>query len=89
MAAKRHHKSMGASFYDGYDATHRQERADGAMIHEDYSQTANLPQNVICKDYPQVMGYNSGSLDDTMRGVDAQMDRDNGMKRKHSKPHKY
>jgi len=48
----------------------------GGMISSDSSATANLPQNVMIKKYPEV-GYGQKELlNDTISGVDQQMNDD-------------
>lgn len=94
--AKRHYESnpgvkgkgLGSSYYDSYDEKRRQERMDGSMIHEDRSAVANLPQQVIMKEYPKAYGYMPEVLDDTIRGVDAQMGYDAHKRKENFKPKK-
>ncbi len=50
-------------------------RVDGesdtqGMIHEDHSEIANLPQEVVYKEYPKMPMGGNYRLDDTIRGVD-------------------
>lgn len=40
------------------------------MIHEDHSETANLPKEVMMKKYPKCSYMDRYELDDTMRGLD-------------------
>lgn len=57
----------------------------GGMISENMSATANLPQNVIMRKY-KMNEYAYYMLDDTITGVDRQMNSDvKGMKRYKSK----
>ena len=49
---------------------------DSGMIKEAKGSLANLPQNVIMKEYPKARYMNYSSLDDTMRVVDHQMNSD-------------
>jgi hypothetical protein len=44
------------------------------MISEDHSAVANLPQSVIQKTYPKCKYMDQYELDDTMRGIDSQID---------------
>jgi len=63
----------------------------GGMISSDYTAHANLPQDVVMKDYPE-LGYGQNELlDDTISGIDNQMKDDmTGGKRKKGKyPEKY
>lgn len=74
MANKRHHGGMHAAEYmGGVDPRRRQEMMDGMMIHEDHSAVANLPQQVIQRTYPKAGHMAAPYLDDTMRGVDDQI----------------
>jgi len=67
-------------FYDDYYATmdsrKRRELEDASMLHEDRSAIANMPQQVKMVEYPKANYYRSDSLEDTVRGVDNQMDGD-------------
>ena len=70
--AKRYHSSQTRMEREG-------------MIREDRSAPANLPQEVVHKNYPKGSYGLRGNLDDTIRGVDnqlyedeRQMDRDRG-----------
>jgi len=63
----------------------------GGMISSDSSATANLPQNVIMKKYPEI-GYGQREmLDDTITGVDQQMNDDahGGKHKRGSNPDKW
>ena len=98
MAAKRHHgkehgskgmKGMhAAEFYAGVDPRRRQEMMDGMKLHEDHHAIANLPQGVIYREYPKVGHTAAPYLDDTITGVDSQMNRDDMMKMKIFSPKK-
>ena len=58
------------------DDRKRREYEDSTMIREDRSAPSNLPQEVVHKMYPKI-GYGMKmELDDTIRGVDDQMDDD-------------
>ncbi len=75
-------------FYAGMEPRRRQELEDAGMIHEDHSQIANLPQNVMMTPYPHTGPYLPEGLDDTIRGIDHQMDYDDGKRREHFYPKK-
>lgn len=83
--AKRHHDSKHlmkhSGHYEGMNERRRQEMEDAGMIHEDKSAIANLPQHVMIKPYPKVDHYNPEGLDDTIRGIDHQMDTLDGAKK--------
>lgn len=77
-------------YYEGRDAARSLMNQDGGMIHNDPSKTANLPQEVIMKPYAKITGYSpSDSLDDTIRGIDDQINGDNRKKLANMKPQKY
>ena len=89
--AKRYHdgKMMEKhEYYAGEESRRKQEHEDGGMIHEDHAAIANLPQNVMIKAYPKPGGYMPEDLDDTIRGIDGQMEMDNSKRRQHFKPKK-
>jgi hypothetical protein len=77
QASYRRHKMMGG-FYEGPEPRRQLEKSDGSMIHEDHNAIANLPQNVMIKAYPDRMNYLPEDLDDTMHGIDRQIDYDDG-----------
>lgn len=85
MAAKRHHSKgsmQAAEYYAGVDPRRRQEMMDGMMIKEDHQAIANMPQGVVYRQYPKVGHTLAPYLDDTIQGVDSQMNRDDMMKMK-------
>ena len=61
------------------------------MIREDRSAFANLPQQLVVKYWPKNIYTMNESLDDTLRGVDQQIDSDKrgGKRKKGSNPSKY
>ncbi len=58
------------------------------MIREDHRAIANMPQEVMIKAYPMTGPYLPEDLDDTQRGVNAQMDYDDSQRRSHFYPKK-
>lgn len=76
-------------FYAGMDARRRQELEDAGMIHEDSRAIANLPQEVMIKAYPMTGPYLPEGLDDTIKGVDMQMDYDDSQRAGHFYPKKH
>ena len=67
----------------------RSKYEDSMMIREDRSAPANLPQNVVHKDYPKG-GYGlNGRLDDTIYGVDKQISDDARKMKSEYSPDKY
>lgn len=87
-SAHRSH-SIHGGHYAGAEPRRRQELEDAGMIHEDHSAIANMPQGVIMKSYPMDRYYLPEGLDDTLRGVDRQMDYDGEKRVEHERPHKY
>jgi hypothetical protein len=83
------HHQMGHAKYDGPEMRRHMEMMDGGMIREDHSAIANLPQGVMMKPYPMTGPYMPEGLDDTIRGVDKQMDSDDSQRARHFNPHKY
>lgn len=86
--AKRHHH-MSGGHYEGRDARRHQEMRDAGMIHEDHNAIANMPQEVMIKHYPKDRDYLPEGLDDTIRGIDKQMDADSPVRHRIFKTHKY
>lgn len=84
MAAKRHYDEG----YAGELARRTQEMQDAGMIREDRSAIANMPQEVMIKEYPKAGDYLPENLDDSIRGVDRQIDLDDSKRRKHMMPKK-
>ena len=77
-----------AENYAGMEPRRRQELEDAGMIHEDHMAIANLPQNVMIKQYPRTGPYMPEDLDDTIKGVDGQMDYDDNHRKAHFYPKK-
>lgn len=96
--AMRHHSDRGGMIvdrhrgmeghYSGMEARRHQEMQDAGMIHSDPHAIANLPQNVMIKMYPKTGPYLPEILDDTIRGIDHQMDYDDSQRRKNFYPKK-
>lgn len=61
--------------YEGIDERRRQEASDAAMMGSARGH-ANMPQEVIMKDYPKVGSSMPENLDDTMKGIDKQIKAD-------------
>lgn len=75
--AKRYYESIRKQ---GMDYIHSQEQMDGAMIHQDRSAMSLLPQNVVIKEYPKAEYFLSDVLNDTITGVDHQINTLDGAK---------
>lgn len=85
MAKKKYYESK--EMYADMESRRNQEMKDGSMISEDRSAIANLPQQVIMKEYPK-NDYFNYDLNDDIKGIDVQMRDDvRGEKRKSGKPY--
>lgn len=73
------------------DSQRQMEKRDSEMIHEDRSACANLPQEVIMKDWPRTTYFDHSNLAkyDNVRGVDRQMDEDTNQASRHKSKSKY
>ena len=65
---------------------HSSERSE---ISESKSSVANMPQEVSYKPWPKGGHYEDYYLDDTISGIDKQMDEDGMKMKKHLQPGKY
>lgn len=74
--------------YAGVEARRTQEMQDAGMIREDLGAIANLPQQVMFKEYPKTGPYMPEGLNDDISGVDQQMDYDDSQRRRHFYPKK-
>jgi hypothetical protein len=88
-----HHSRADSSYavdgaYAGRDATKRMEHHDSMMISEDSSAIANLPQNVIMKDWSDHEAYLPEILDDTIVGINKQINYDDKKRAEHFVPKK-
>lgn len=63
---------MAKKYYDGRDA----EKMGGDMISSDYSAIANMPQNVKYVQYPEAPYYSEPMINDSLSGIDRQMNND-------------
>lgn len=87
-AVYRRFRALGDEVYAGMEPRRRQEMEDAGYIHEDHSQIANLPQYPIVKSYPHTGPYMPEGLEDSINGVDHQMDYDDDKRREHFYPKK-
>jgi hypothetical protein len=81
-------EDVSPGYYEGSRGKMAQESRDAGMIHEDHKAIANLPQEVMIKPYPRTGPYLPEELDDTIRGIDEQMDYDDSQRRAHFFPKK-
>lgn len=75
-------------YYEGPEMRLRMEHLDGEMIHEDHNAVANLPQQPIMKYYPVSSKYMPEGIDDSIRGIDFQIDLDDSRRDKTMVPKK-
>lgn len=79
--AKRYHRE---ELFAGKAMADRMSYEAGMMIQEDHSAMANLPQDVVMRNYPK-NPYAMSQVPDTIAGVDNQIREDS----KHQKAGKY
>ena len=82
--AKRFHDGA----YSGLDARREQEHEDFELMPRDGGEFANMPSEVIHKEFPNPHGYMPEPIDDTLRGVDRQIEEDNREKHSGMRPKK-
>jgi hypothetical protein len=83
--AKRFHSEGN---YAGVDERRRLEAQDGAMLNEDHSAIANMPQEVKMHPWPDHNTYLPEDLDDTITGINRQVALDSEKLRKGFNPKK-
>lgn len=86
--AKRFHKS-GSGSYEGADSRNRQEASDFNMMRLDSSSVANMPQEVVYKAWPKAGSYSDYGLNDTIGGINSQMNQDGSKMKSHLQKGKY
>lgn len=80
MAKKRH--------YEG-ESRRKSEMRSAGMIHDDRQAVANMPQSVMYKPWGNSFKGFDSNLDDTISGIDRQMDRDESTAKRHNVPKKW
>lgn len=75
--------------YGDVDRRRKTEYRDGEMLNEDRSAIANMPQNIMMKQYPMPVYGMPENLDDGIRGVDNQITADSQAIRRNLYPKKY
>jgi len=78
MAKKKYYKSMDKEYMD-----------NGGMLNYDYSQTANLPQDVKYVDWAKYPAENNSYLDSSIKGIDNQIKGDSKKQKKGNYPGKF
>lgn len=86
--AKRHHDGGRHHMKAGVTEHHMEEK-DGHMIRNEHSKFANLPTEVMFKEYPRPEAYMDFDMEDNIRGIDKQMGEDNSKRKAGFNPHKY
>ena len=81
-------RMLGEEYYATFEDSKRQQLEDSGMISEDHRQIANLPQEVMMKPYNKT-DYARYGLDDTIKVIDEQIDKDVHGARKHRSSKKY
>lgn len=66
----------------------RHDMEDGGMLHEDPSAISNLPQSVKIASYAKTGPYLGQNIDDTIRGIDHDIDENDRMIKKQFAPRK-
>ena len=87
MKKDRRDESMGMEEYESRKNRRRWE--DSGMINEDKSAMANLPQNVMMKEYPKFKYGLNEYLNDTQSGIDEQIYDDMSQMKRHLSKEKY
>ena len=87
-ARKRHHHKMDG-MYEGHVNRRHQEMKDAGMINEDKNAVANMPQGVMYKPWPgRYDGFDS-DLDDSISGVNRQIEMDESVAKRYNEPKKW
>lgn len=85
--ARFHSKEQGS--YEGIEERRKQEREDSSLFGSSQSEyMANMPTKVIFKEVSKPYSALDSNLDDTMKGVDRQIETDHSDARRHMKPKK-
>lgn len=85
MAKKRFYEGE----YAGSQNSKAMQERDSMMIGNDYNAVANLPQEVKYHAWPKARHYAQYDLDDTISGVDKQMNEDGADMKRHKSKSKY
>ncbi len=80
---------LGEEFYAGLKLRTKTETRDYNMLSEDPRAIANMPQEVIMKQYPKVDYASYEGLNDTINMVDFQMRQDSKRQKRGPYPEKY
>jgi hypothetical protein len=80
---------LGEEFYAGIHGRAADDRMAEGMIREDKNAMANLPQEVMIKQYPRVRYEMDENINDNLRGIDRQMEDDGKKQKRGAFPEKY
>lgn len=87
--AKKYHQSRRDRRDESVGMDKRLHDNDSGMIKEDHSCIANLPQEVMMKEYPKFMYGLDPYLNDTQSGIDSQIYDDMKQMKRHKSKTKY
>lgn len=80
---------MPKRYHNSSDEMHGRRMERTGMIHEDRSAACNLPKAVIEKDFPRVVGRETGRYPDLFTGASKQMTEDRAYFNSDLKPSKF
>ena len=75
-------------YSSGWAARERMQDEQGGMIRDDRRAIANLPQEVMIKPYEKIKSYLPEDLEDSIAGVDGQINYDDVKRNNHYYPKK-
>jgi hypothetical protein len=88
MHKPSHHSRYREGYYDGPEMRRSQEMQDAGMIRENPAAIANMPQEVMIKPWPDGGSYMPEHLDDTISGINRQVELDDSKRNMHLVPKK-
>lgn len=88
-AKKRYYSAKSEGMYEGPEERRKQEMRDAGMITEDKNAIANMPQDVRYHDWPGNYRNFDADIDDTIKGINKQMDMDDNVAKKYNVPKKW
>lgn len=71
------------------ESQQQMEKRDAGMIQEDHSACANLPQQSVMKEWPRTTYFDHSKLNDSVSGIDHQVDADVNQASRHRSKSKY
>lgn len=74
--------------YEGREQKNAQESTDGAMMPSGIGSYANMPESLVMREYPRPYDGMPENIDDSIRGIDGQIKKDNMKKRANLQPEK-